>query len=158
MRRPRLLIVLPAVGALVLTGPAPASADPAHDDGKLSARVLDIDATARANDKGTRVTVEFDYTCTGDDDDIRTRVVLRQDGDRFMESFKGHLRCDGVRHAKKVELRGGKGARLERGDARVTVRFVNHLDGKVLRELKERGIDVQGVHEHRGGGRGVLSG
>jgi len=149
MRRSRLLIVLPAVGALVFTGLAPASADSTHSSGKLSAKVLEIDDKARANDKGTRVSVEFDYKCKGDDDDIRTRVVLRQDGDRLVENFEGHLKCDGARHEKKVELKADKGVRVENGRARVTVRFVDDRNGKVLDKEKERDVNVKGVRKNR---------
>ncbi len=136
MRRSRLLIVLPAVGALVFTGLAPASADSSHSYGKLSAKVLEIDDRARANDKGSRVTVEFDYKCKGNDDDIRTRVVLRQDGDRLTEVFEGGLKCNGHKQDKKVELSADKGVRVENGRARVTVRFVDDRNGKVLDKEK----------------------
>jgi len=151
MRRSRLLIVLPAVGALVFTGLAPASADSnqSRDRDRLSAKVLEIDDRARANERGSRVTVEFDYKCKGHDDDIRTRVVLRQDGDRLVENFEGHLRCDGARHEKKVELRADRGVRVENGRARVTVRFVDDRNGKVLDKERERDVEVKGVRKNR---------
>jgi hypothetical protein len=149
MRRSRLLIVLPAVGALVFTGLAPASADSSHSYGKVSAKVVEIHDKAKANDRGSEVTVRFEYRCTGNDDDIRTRVVLRQDGDRLAKTFEGGLECNGHKETKKVKLSADRGVRVANGDARVTVRFVNDRNGKVLDKERERDVEVRGVRKNR---------
>jgi hypothetical protein len=144
MRSTRLLIVLPAATALVFTGLAPASANDNDRDrnGRLSAEVTDIDRHAQANDRGTRVRVTFDYECRGDDDDITTRVVLKQRGARFDTKFDGGLYCNGREHSKTVVLRDS-GGRLENGDARVTVRFDDGRRGldDDTESVRVRGVD-----------------
>jgi hypothetical protein len=143
MRHTRLLIAVPAAAGLVFTGLAPAAANSSDDgrNGHTSARVLTIDDEADANGRGTRVEVTFDYRCRGDDDDITTKVTLRQGNARFSTEFEDRLACNGRSHEKTVVLRDS-GKRLHNDDARVTVRF---KDGKTLSE-KSRRVEVEGVN------------
>jgi hypothetical protein len=150
MRRTRLLVVLPAAGALLFTGLAPAAAGDDYDrhrDDRLAAKVIDIDDEAEANRRGTEVSVTFDYKCWGDEDDLVARVVLRQDGARYSGSSDRDFECDGHEQSKTVELRDS-GGRLENDDARVTVRLLDD-DGDVLSERTERGVEVEGVRSNR---------
>ena len=99
MRKTRLLIAVPAAAGLVFTGLAPAAAN-SYDDGRnghASARVLSIDDEAQANGRGTRVEVTFDYRCRGDEDDITTKVTLRQGHARFSTEFDGRLGATAAR-------------------------------------------------------------
>lgn len=150
MRRTRLLVVLPAAGALLFTGLAPAAAgddyDRHHDD-RLAAKVLDIDDEADANRRGTEVSVTFDYKCWGDERDLVARVALRQDGARFSGSSDRDFECNGRTQSKTVTLEDS-GGRLENGDARVRVRLLDD-DGDVLSERIERGVEVEGVGRGR---------
>jgi hypothetical protein len=148
MRKTRLLIAVPAAAGLVFTGLAPAAAN-SYDDGRnghASARVLSIDDEAQANGRGTRVEVTFDYRCRGDEDDITTKVTLRQGHARFSTEFDGRLRCNGRSHEKTVVLRDS-GKRLDNDGARVTVRFKDD-DDKTLSE-KSRRVEVEGVNRHK---------
>jgi hypothetical protein len=146
MRHTRLLVAVPVAAGLVFTGLAPAAASPNEDgrNGHPSARVLSIDDAAEANLRGTRVEVTFDYRCRGDEDDITTKVTLRQGNARFSTEFDDRLACNGRSHEKTVSLRDS-GRRLHNDDAWVTVRFKD--DGERLSE-KSRHVVVEGV---RGG-------
>ena len=141
MRRSRLLIVLPAVGALVFTGLAPASADPGDRDRKVSAEIVRIVDDARVNDRG-RIRVEAVYRCDGNGDKIKTTVTLKQRDARYEGEVKGGLDCDGDKHRQVVRLERAGRDRVRNGDAKVTWEYT--VRNRSLDKERET-VDVRGA-------------
>lgn len=155
MRSSRLLIIVPASTALVFAGMAPAMAgDDHHHDKDVWAEVVSIDDEAEANDDGTEVEVTFTYRCDNDDDDITTKVALKQDGAWFTYVDENdddkhdddyfRLACDGDEHDATVTLED-HGDDLKNGRAWAGVRFEDE-DGDVLDEEWEK-VTVSGVDD-----------
>jgi hypothetical protein len=148
MKRPRLLLVIPAATALVFTGMAPAWAGDGnrHDD-DVSARILSIDNTARADDDARYVDVEFRYRCDDgrDREDVSARVTLTQRGNVRYEGRQG-LICDNERRTEDVRLYQESRQDVDNGRADVTVR-IRH-DGDTIASAEDtvrvRGVDDNG--------------
>ena len=141
MRRSRLLIVIPAVGALVFTGLAPASADPGDRNRKVSAEIVRIDDDARVNDRG-RIRVEALYRCDGNGDRIETNVTLRQRDARYEGEVDGGLNCDGKKHRQVVRLEKESRDRVRNGDAKVTWEYTA---GRRSLDKERDTVDVRGA-------------
>ncbi|WP_448626797.1 hypothetical protein [Geodermatophilus sp. URMC 64] len=145
MKRARLLVV-PAAGALLFSGMAPATADPGPYGGRVEAYVVSIGDVARADADGEEVWVKFKYKCRGDDDRIRTTVRLRQDGARFRTSFYGDLYCNGHRQTDTVRLDQRRGSEdLENGYAEATVSFDTNRRNL---DYRTEPVWVRGVQHH----------
>ncbi|WP_222271715.1 hypothetical protein [Modestobacter marinus] len=148
MRSARLFLVAPAVTALVFAGAGPALASGGGHDGHddTDAEVLEIDDEAWIKDDGDKVKVEFDYKCWGDEDDITTKVTLKQwdDDVKYEKEFDNELDCDGDEHTKEVTLDKEGDDEVEEGKAKVTVRFEDE-DGDELDEESEY-VEVEEKH------------
>jgi hypothetical protein len=154
MRRTRLLVVLPAAGALLFTGLAPAAAgdyddrDRGRDD--AWAEVLSIGDEAELERGGDQVEVTFKYKCEDgdrDDEDVTADVVLDNRG-RY-EADDVALRCNGRAQSVTATLdqESDREAR-EGGRAHVTVTLT--ADDDVLDSDTER---VRIVDEDNRNGR-----
>jgi hypothetical protein len=153
MRSTRLLVVVPAAAALVLTGLSPAAAhdgDRHHDknghNGDIEASVDEIGGRAHFDEDDEEVRVAFRYDCEdGDDDHIKAHVKLEQDDSLYEGWFK--LACDVDDRWVAVWL-DEEDNDLDVGeDAEVTVTLYDDddkLDEKSRDDVKVRDADHDG--------------
>jgi len=162
MHRSRLLLVVPAVSALVFTGIAPAAAhDGDHGDGdkhRASGEITEIDDTVEAEGRD-RVEAEFEYECSGTHHG-RADVHLYQRRGDVHYAGDVWLDCDGDEHWTSVDLYRESDDRVRNGRARLEVEL--YAGDRLLDEERERvtvtgargGRDDDDDHEYHGGYHG----
>ncbi len=153
MHRSRLLLVVPAATALVLTGIAPAAADGGggHDNGNDAwAEILEIDDEAELSDDGDELDVTFEYKCEADGEDV-TADVTAENGATYTKDDVD-LDCDGDKHSITVTLEKENDDEFEKGD-RVEVTVTISADDDEL-DKKSEWVEVvdddDGDHDDNG--------
>ena len=149
MRSSRLLLVVPAVSALVFTGVGPATAhDGHHHNGNNDVEIVDILRVEITEDDEAEV--YFTYKCDEDTKDLEAAARVRQDDARYSgredvkDCEEGETQTDSV---TVTERRGGELDADE--DAKVTVTLYED-DERVDRETDD---DVDVEDERNGNGK-----
>ena len=138
MRGSRLLLVVLAVAALIVTGVAPAAAQ--DDRHKPRAGIGSIDDRVQATDHSNKVIAKFGYSCKGMG--IRAAVDLYQGKTVHYDGDAG-LRCDGGKYSVDVPLDRQSQSMVRNGAAYVEVQI--RQDNRRVLAHEVAGVRVKGA-------------
>ena len=138
--RGRLLLVVPAVSALIFTGVAPAAADEGGKN-RAGGSVTKIDRSVEAHRNGDKVRADFEYECEGTRRGNADVHLYQRRGDVH---YAGEvwLKCDGDEHWVSVDLYRESDDRVRNGRARLEVEL--YAGNRLLDEESER-VTVEGA-------------